>query len=67
MTAAIARITVSVASLEKALPRARHRVIDAANHSVKPEVMAALLGGFLTGHEELATFSEYPDEPEQQV
>jgi pimeloyl-ACP methyl ester carboxylesterase len=57
----------AASALEKALPRARHRVIDAANHGVKPEVMAALLGGFLTGHEELATFSEYDDEPEQQV
>jgi pimeloyl-ACP methyl ester carboxylesterase len=55
------------AALAEALPHARSVEIDAANHSVRPEVMAALLGGFLTGHEELATFSEYPDEPEQQV
>ena len=54
-------------ALAAALPDARHVVIDAANHSVKPEVMAAILGGFLSGHEELATFSEYPDEPAQQV
>jgi pimeloyl-ACP methyl ester carboxylesterase len=57
----------AAAALAEALPNARSVEIDAANHSVRPEVMAALLGGFLTGHEELATFSEYPDEPEQQV
>jgi pimeloyl-ACP methyl ester carboxylesterase len=55
------------AALAEALPNARNSEIDAANHSVRPEVMAAILGGFLTGHEELATFSEYPDEPAQQV
>jgi pimeloyl-ACP methyl ester carboxylesterase len=55
------------AALAEALPNGRNVEIDAANHSVRPEVMAALLGGLLTGHEELATFAEYPDEPEQQV
>ena len=54
-------------ALARALPNASAVEIDAANHSVRPEVMAALLGGFLTGHEELATFAEYPDEPKQQV
>ena len=55
------------AALAEALPHARSVEIDAANHSVRPEVMAAILGGFLTGHEELAAFAEYPDEPRQQV
>ena len=55
------------AALAESLPNARAAEIDAAHHSVRPEVMAALLGGFLTGHEELATFAEYPDEPKQQV
>ncbi|MBF4635068.1 alpha/beta hydrolase [Agreia pratensis] len=57
----------AASALETALPNARALVIDAAHHSVRPEVMAALLGGFLTGHDELATFAEYPDEPRQQV
>jgi pimeloyl-ACP methyl ester carboxylesterase len=57
----------AAAALAEALPNASSVEIDAENHSVRPEVMAALLGGFLTGHEELATFSEYPDEPKQQV
>ena len=57
----------AAAALAEALPHARSVEIDAAHHSVRPEVMAAILGGFISGHEELATFPEYPDEPEQQV
>ncbi|MDN4640913.1 alpha/beta hydrolase [Agreia sp. PsM10] len=57
----------AAAALAEALPGARSVEIDAANHGVRPEVMAAILGGFISGHEELATFPEYPDEPEQQV